>query len=411
MHNFRLATPYKKPEVLVLKDFSMLESFLWKDYNPNNVDNWNDFLISDKQPTCPFSDDSNLNVQQYIDTVLSKYPDFSFQTLIELSETETRCLTDMFLKMRLDKLQEHFWDYILFYLFFEAYPYNRYDSYLKVYAEKRFDFMKKYGFKALEMITNAAHRLWLKNIDFAWRMEILRLFIAFNEWDHEQLFSSSVQSSSCDPKYMNDLSLWPIWPKSIWACWYTIESSKHDRKHDIHKNEYSTSDAFLDAPLALCLYYKGEQIAAISGMERKQGEFVIHQMQATSRHVYTPHGVSKPKTLHPITHDIPRQDILFSTMTSLLYSLGMKKIYIQPSDKNFRTKHMYTVPDWSEEYKHIGQVVTNIPHLSQKIAHQIYDVFAEKKWYHKDRSWFWVENKKEMREKRKPTSKLLSNTA
>ncbi len=70
---------------------------------------------------------------------------------------------------------------------------------------------------------------------------------------------------------------------------------------------------------------------------------------------------------------------------------------------------MMTTPVWDPRERRFKNVPIDVPHLSKKIAEQIYDVFAEKNWYHKDVSGFWI--KDITQQSTEITSMRLSNTA
>lgn len=397
--------PWKdKKSVYTTQDFDAIIQFLWNEYRSDPINNWNDFLISERQPECAFSDHSDLKVQEYIDTILSKYSNLTIEMLDALPNKEGRLLNDMLLRMNLRKLQSHFWDYILYYLVFEASEYGRYESYLKEYCNEHLWFVKKYWRERLEMIRNAWHRLGLQSMSFVDRMNILRVFITIQE----NTYTDIIQKYLVGRDDMDKFSVSAVYPRTTMPWWFTKYWDIF--KRDIHKNELRWKDCYLDAPLALILYFNGEEIAVIAGMLWHKNQFVIHQMQTVSSKVYNGYWVTKPPVVAPITHEIKRQEILFDCLNSALKSEWITDIYIQPWDKNEWTKKMHVVPVWNERIKEFDELPTNIPHLSQKIAYQIYDVFAQKIWYVKDKSWFWRSRKKPL-SKKKTTSKHLSSIA
>lgn len=387
MRSHKLSYPSKGKENTPASDMPLLEDFLAEKYKPANTIDWNSLLLSDKQPECTFSDSSDLTVQQYIDTVLSKYPDFSLQTLSSLSKDEMRILTDMLLKMNLAKLQECFWDYILYYLIFEAYPYGRYESYLKEYCEKYLWLVTTYWRVKIEMLRYASRRLWLKETTFVDKLRLLKLFLIFQSWKYQDKYKRIIETAVSKNIDASKITIVTLAPRTTSPYWYTTYDIKY--KYDIHKNESRVKDCYLDAPIALALLYQGEEIAVISGMLWDENEFVIHQMQIISSFVYNGYGVKKPNITHPVASQIPRQDILFDCLIDTLKSEWITNIYIQPADKNYRTEKMYRMPVWDDVYKEYVDEDTTVPHLSKQIAHQIYDVFAQKHGYKQNESWFW----------------------
>lgn len=248
----------------------------------------------------------------------------------------------------------------------------------------------------------------MQKMTFIDYIQLLRLFITLRWWIHNDMYNEILKKYTIKNIDIADITIESLSPRTSMPHWYTKYGDIWE--DDIQKNEQRAKDCFLDAPLTLCLCYKWEQIALIAGMLWHYDTFVIHQMQTISSHVFTSNWITKPKITHPLVQVLDWQNILFECMKYTVDSLGVKKTYIQPWEMNHRTKEMYTIEIYNRKNNQIvSSTTTDIPHLSKEIAHKIYDVFAEERWFTKDATWFWKE-KKYLR-KNNTTSKRLSNTA
>lgn len=405
-----IPTPTKKKKLPPITDYSVLENFLAEHYAPTNIDYWNDFLLSKKQPECFFSDHSSMNVQEYIDTILSQMPDLSLATLDSLENTQRYMLADMLIRMNLDKLVETFGSYILLFIIFWSYHYGygRFESYLEPYLHKHPIYTRNIWVNTLDMLREATHRMSLQSSTFGHRMLLFKFFASLQERVYQKEYDTILHKYITDPILWKDISIGHIFPRSkqpTWHsnwCWYETQ--------DISKNEKYANKCYLDAPLALGLFYKWVPIAVIAGMLWNQNDFVIYQMQAISSYVYNWYGVTKGMRVNPITHTLPRQKILHECISNVAQKEWVKNVYILPSEKNKWTETMLTTPVWDEYEHRFKDVPIDVPHLSIKIAQQIYDAFAQKNWYHKDTSWFWVQSSEKGRKEQISRSKHLLDT-
>lgn len=394
MHWYKLEKPHfdSKEKVPLCTNFWYIESFLWTNYAPSKLTNWKEFVLHTSDLNKEFSDFSSMTMKEYIETTLSGYNDYSFATIEHMSDSERYTFMDFLSSIHFPKLKEYLWSYIFLIIILWSYSFDFREwqrNYILQYIKKYPETVYNIPLDSLDMIREAAHRLWYHETSFGLKVKLFYLYAMLVNSKYDDVYASVLEKykSSIDKSFFQDLTIQVLPPR--WK-------SPHDYSHyhalenkDIHKNESQLDSVYIDAPVSLWLFYKWTPIAVVSGMLWSDNDFVIYQMQAVSQNLYTGSWVYKGKRVKEITKYIPWQDILHETICSVVKQSAINHIYIQPGDKNHWTKELLEHPVRDDLTKNFIKQRTNIPHLSQKNAQKIYDIFADKHWYKKNNTWFW----------------------
>ena len=108
-------------------------------------------------------------------------------------------------------------------------------------------------------------------------------------------------------------------------------------------------------------------------------------MQAIMAECFDRYGrMTSPKG-NPILQHIPWQKTLYDIMTMVSKKYGCKKIVIQSWENNTWINKPRKELSYDDYKKKLVEVELNQPHLSLDIAQKIYDTFAEKEGYEKNK--------------------------
>lgn len=156
---------------------------------------------------------------------------------------------------------------------------------------------------------------------------------------------------------------------------------------DIYKDfSWSSYNIYMDAPIGISLLYNDTPIAMIAFTLQDEKTLFIRQIQKTNITHFDRYWRNIGKRTDPITQTIPRQKILYDITTMIAKKYQCNKIAIQSWVNNKRIKQKQTELVVDDMTKKRIEVETNQPHLSPDIAKQIYDVFAEKQWFKKNKT-------------------------
>lgn len=196
-------------------------------------------------------------------------------------------------------------------------------------------------------------------------------------------------------KEWKEIKLQNVWDKYV--EWYKFIL---DRDHELAYKDASwiSNNVYLDAPTWVALFYENKPIACMCFYIKNWNELFINQIQKVPYYEYDRFGRCIWKHYSKGVNNINWKDVLFNTVTDLAKKYNVARIIIQWWDNNRWTKEKYE--DYETDYfKNKFSFQEWIPpknkgrlHLDPKIAHEIYDVFAEWLWFQKDNDWNWKIN-------------------
>ena len=263
--------------------------------------------------------------------------------------------------------------------------------------------------------------------DYCSRQEDRNIYHILQEYNLIKNFDNDVAS----PEITNNLNLWKnfsIWTfhtrfelSSYWyeekygsydldRSWNEVNFSNEWDKFDTqldkyvldrnHESNYKDASwiaysVYLDSPTWVALFYKGNPIACMCFWIRNWNEFFINQIQKVPHWEYDRYGRCIWKSYSEVVNQIDWKNILLNAVINLAKKQNISHIVIQWWKNNRWINEFW---EHYESYYFKNHVKLNIEylpekrdekelHLDPKIAHQIYDVFAEKLWFEKDEEW------------------------
>lgn len=155
---------------------------------------------------------------------------------------------------------------------------------------------------------------------------------------------------------------------------------------DIYKDRSGeTYKIYLDGPMGIWLLHNKKPVALISFSLFDQETLFIQQMQTVVADHYDRYGRTTHQGVDPIVHTIPRQKLLYDIAVLLAKKYQCKKIIIKSWENNQRINENRTEMQYDDLKEKLVEVQIDKPHLSLDIAKQIYDVFARKQKFKKNK--------------------------
>ena len=186
-----------------------------------------------------------------------------------------------------------------------------------------------------------------------------------------------------------------VWEKNAGGYKYVLDRNHESVYKDVSWISYRV---YLDAPTWIALFYENNPIACMCFYIKNWNELFINQIQRVPYYEYDRYGRCIWKHYSKEVNDVDWKNILYNIVSELAKKYNVARIIIQGWDNNKWTKEMYE--DYETYYfrdkfsskewippKNKGRL-----HLDPKIAHEIYDVFAEWLWFQKDNDWNWKIN-------------------
>ncbi len=394
-----------KPDVII--DFKKIKDFLIK----NN-----------KEDTYRKMRDYNYNIinPMILCDMFIKNPNkkLNISFLESLPDNIKRCLADLLLEiLSFTHIQKELWTAMLFWIWHHCYVYsNKRNEKLKeflinstsfIWSEKNYNLLEK-----SRMSQRQLHRNW-----FNIRSTLLLFEIAkhlpedITDWQIDEYLKKTLwKNFSLSPLYARqeytkgkaeeryrkdiDNSGNTIDPDSIYKTSTYIDHPKKSRylkipnrqNPDIYKDRsWMTYKIYLDGPMGIGLFHDNKPIAIISFSLWDKDIFFIHQIQSVIAEHYDRYGRMTHKNVNPLVHTIPRQKTLYDIVVLLAKKYGCKKIVIQSWENNEWLNKNRQELQYNEKEERLKEVEIDKPHLSLDIAKQIYDVFAKKQWFKKNK--------------------------
>ncbi|MCX6825564.1 MAG: hypothetical protein NTY80_05115 [candidate division SR1 bacterium] len=153
-----------------------------------------------------------------------------------------------------------------------------------------------------------------------------------------------------------------------------------DRKSPDLSKDWSGSyyDVYLDGPVAIGLFHNKEPVAVISFSLQDVHTIFIHQIQAINIGHFDTYGRMLHQKTNPILQPLPRQETLYGILSLLAKKYQCKKIILQSGENNKWTREKQKELTYNEEEQKQEEIYTDKVHLPLDIAKQIYDTFALK---------------------------------
>ena len=175
--------------------------------------------------------------------------------------------------------------------------------------------------------------------------------------------------------------------KVIWA--YALDRNHKSINADVSWIEYQE---YIDSPSWIALFNKGKPIACICFYIKNWNEFFINQIQKVVHYEFDRYWRCIGKRYSDVVRGIDWKTILYDVVKELAGRYNIKKIVIQWWENNRWINEVWKdleTPYFKYDCLNRRTIPANKwkQHLSVDIAKKIYDVFAEKQWFHQSEDW------------------------
>lgn len=392
-----------KPDVII--DFQRIKDFIVDQKKKNEyyqIKEYNYNLI-DPETLC------DIFIQHYHKT-------FNVSFIESFPSDIKRSIADIFLSLiQLEEIQKKCWTAILFRIWMHWYPYSNKHKYLSdfltestsfVWSSRNYDLLRKANLAIRKHPINEVLKLFEieKNLPQDINNDNIKTYFKKNLWQNFSLwtlYSSSIvlygngreeqwnkhidnKGKIIDPDIIHNTNIYKKYMINNQERTLLVTNYKNP---DIYKDfSWSSYNIYMDAPIGISLLYNDTPIAMIAFTLQDEKTLFIRQIQKTNITHFDRYWRNIGKRTDPITQTIPRQKILYDITTMIAKKYQCNKIAIQSWVNNKRIKQKQTELVVDDMTKKRIEVETNQPHLSPDIAKQIYDVFAEKQWFKKNKT-------------------------
>ena len=338
----------------------------------------------------------------------------NFLTEEKLRHNE-QCIYDQ-LKIFLENIKKKLWTAMIFWIRRYTYKYSRkYEKDLQEFFINSTDFVgSERNFRLLQKAYMAVR---------GHTIDTTLLLFEILKQAPEDIKSPDIQTY-LQQKLWNDFSLWTLysqdnvldgkWREEEW-CWKNIDSKWNsilqdtinrttirdeyivndkekrisiiDRENpDIYKDRSWTQyKIYLDAPIGIWLFHNNKPIALISFSLQDSTTLFIRQLQNVTVEYFDRYGRIIEKKTDITAQTIPRQETLYDIVNLLAKKYQCKKIVIQSGENNPWLHIKRLELQYNEDEERLKEVEIDQPHLSLDIAKKIYDTFAEKEGFKKNK--------------------------